>query len=803
MQVLNPRRRGAFALLRWLLWLSWLCFEALLLLGCAAYVYFSQDLPPLETLVHFRPAQGSMAYFSDGFLMARFAREHRRVLPPEAIPLRVRQAFLAAEDADFYSHGGIDLAGVARAAWHMLRRRSGRPRQGGSTITQQLAKTLIGTEKTLARKAREAVLARRLEASLSKDQILWTYLNNVYLGRRAYGVGAAARIYFGRELEELGPGQMAYLAGLLQRPSVLGRDHEAALARARYVLDQMVARGWLSREERRQALEDGIEPGPYQDPAVWRAPYAAEAVRRRLLDLVGEEKLYGGDLLVETSVVLPEQAAAREALMRGLQAIDRRQGFRGPAASLDPEAAARLQRMWQERGGFTAGPDGLMPALVLEPRRDVLRLLAGDVHLELPLAACRWARPYDEEARSNRGRLRDFRKILRAGDIVVLRLLPGQEPFFVPFLPGLQGAVLLREVGTGYLRAMVGGRDADISVFDRALQACRQPGSVFKPVYYSAALARGFTPATVITDAPLRLAQEGSLFAYRARNVDRRFCGDMILANALARSRNIPSLKIFRFVGAPETLRWARELGVKSPLAPVDALALGASCVRPAEMLGLYALFADRGRPRASVLIRKIVDSEGRTLLDRRHPSDPGLRADEALRHMLDYRPSPRPRGMSEELAYLGAALLRGVVERGTARKALGLSHPVAGKTGTTDHYDAWFIGFSAQRVAAVWVGPDDNRRVLGKGEHGGKVALPVFMELMERVHRELPARQIPGEAPPGVEIVAIDPKSGCRAGPGTSAIDLPFLVGTAPGEQASAEGSFGKLDVDRMGGRF
>lgn len=815
LEVVNTRRGGVRAFLRWLLLCGWLLAQVTLLAAFAAYVHFSRDLPPLDALVDYRPAQTTRVLTADGFLLAELAREHRTVLAAEEIPLRVRQAFLAAEDADFYRHGGIDLPGVMRAAWAMLQG-EGRPRQGGSTITQQLAKALIGHEKTLVRKAREAVLARRLEAVLTKDQILWTYLNHVYLGRDAYGAAAAARAYFGRPLAKLSLGELAYLAGLPQRPSWLNRHPDAALARQRYVLDQLVARGWATESERQAALAAGVRLVPRRDLALWRAPYAAEAARRLLTQRLGEEQSYAGGLRVETTIRLADQQAAQEELAAGLEAIDRRQGWRGPLVRLAPAAAAGLQRAWAEGRDFVPGADGLRPALVQQVSRTEALLHVGQTTATLHLADCTWARPYDEQATDNQGKLTDLRQALQPGDVVVVRVAgaesasPRPDPSppevdLVPFGPaGVQGAVLLREAGTGYLRALVGGRDADLSVFDRTHQACRQPGSVFKPVYYSAALGRGFTPATVLTDAPFKVEQAGSIFAYRARNADRSFRGDMILADALAQSRNIPSLKVFRYVGAAEVVQWARGLGVESPLALADALALGASCVKPAEMVGVYALFADHGLKRPEVLVRRITDAAGKVLLDQRHPSDDRLDAADALRLTFSYEP-PRPApALTPQVAHLTAALLRGVVERGTAAAARKLTHPVAGKTGTTDSYDAWFIGFSAQRIAGVWVGPDENRRVLGKGEHGGKVALPIFIRLMERVGGSLPVRDVPGEPPPGVELVAVDPRSGAAVRPGSSALLLPFLAGTAPEEQVQGPGGTpGELDPDRLGGRF
>jgi len=801
--IVNPRRGGLLGLCRWLLLLGWLGLQAVALGGLAAYVFFSQGLPPLEGLVHFAPEQTSTITSLDGFLLGELATTHRQVLPPEQIGPRVRQAFLAAEDADFYRHRGIDPAGVTRALLQLIRA-GGERQQGGSTITQQLAKAIIGREKTFGRKAREAVLALRLEALLSKDQILWTYLNQVYFGRGAYGVAEAARAYFGRELATLGIGELAYLAGLPQRPSAFMRDPAAALTRQRYVLDQLVAHGWATPAERAEALRQGITLQTGRDVTPWRAPWAVEAIRRQLGEELGEKLLLTGGLQIEAAVSLADSLVAQEALARGLQAVDRRQGYPGPLASLSPVAASRLTQAWHAGQDFTPGADAVRPALVLEAAKEGLRLLAGPHELTLTREQTRWARPYDESATRNEGELHDFREILRPGDVVVLGKDAAGAWELIPYGPrGVQGALLLREVATGYVRALVGGRDADLGSFDRVHQACRQPGSVFKPIFYNAALALGFTAATILTDAPFKVDVAGSFFAYRARNADRQFRGDMLLADALAQSRNIPSLKVFRYVGAPRAVLWAQALGIDSPLEAVDALALGASCVRPAEMVNAYARFVDQGRRVPELLVRRVRDAAGQTLLDRRHPSDPDLTAGEALELLRRHRPPPLAPGMTPQLAYLTTALLRGVVLRGTAAPARDLAHEAAGKTGTTDKYDAWFVGFTAHRVAGVWVGPDDNRRVLGRGEHGGRVALPIFHELVQRTHQGLTPWPLPGEPPPGIEFAAVDRQSGARVREGRG-LTLPFLVGTAPVvERPTTARDYGEADPDRLGGRF
>jgi len=809
--ILNPRRGGIVAALRWLLWLTWMVVLAGGAGTFAAYVALSRDLPRLEALVHYRPRQARRVVSADGFLLAVLGDENRRVVPPERIPVRLRQAFIAAEDAAFYQHPGIDAVAVLRAVVSLVRRRVGGGagyRQGGSTITQQLARSLLSREKTMLRKAREAILALRLEAVLSKDQILWTYLNEVYLGRRAYGVAAAARAYFDTPLRELDLGQMAYLAGLPQQPSALARDHEAAVRRAGYVLGQMVARGWAGATERDAVLEGGISLTPGQRPNLLRAPGAVQAAVRAVETALGPDAAGRNGAVVETTVLLTEQLEASAALDRSLSQLDRRQGQRPALARLDREQEALLRTSW-ESGALLPprGPEGLTAALVESVERKRARLRTGGAVRTLELSDHRWARPWDPAATRNRGRLRDLRKVLRSGDVVAVREAAPQDGddegklSLVSWPPGVQGAVLVAETGTGYRRVHLGSRDFDLSTFDHLRQACRQPGSIFKPVYYTAGLAAGLTPATVVVDAPLALEQQDSAFAYRARNADRRYRGDMLLADALAQSRNVPSLKVFRHVGAAEALRWAARLGITSPLAPVDALALGASCVHPEEMASAYGVFAEGGLRRAPLLLRTVRLPSGELLLDRRHASDPGLDAAAALRKTLAHVAPAR--ALTPELAYLTTALLRGVVERGTARKARSLTHPVAGKTGTTDSYDAWFAGFSAARVGVVWVGPGNNERVLGRGEHGGRVALPVLADLLEATQQDLPVRQLPGPAPPGVEWLAIDPSTGLRAARRGRARRLPFLVGTAPEELSTGPTGVSPADADRMSGRF
>lgn len=810
-RVLNPRRGGLLgAALRWALWLAWMAALAAVTGGFGLYVVLSRDLPRLEALVHYRPAQAQRVVSADGFLLAVLGDENRRVVGPQRMPLRLRRAFLAAEDAGFYGHPGIDAVAVVRAALALVRQRVGGGagyRQGGSTITQQLARSLLSRKKTLLRKAREAILAVRLEAVLSKDQILWTYLNEVYLGRRAYGVAAAARAYFDRPVEELELGQMAYLAGLPQQPSVLARDHAAALRRAGYVLDQMVRHGWASAAERDGALAAGIPLRPGLLPNLRRAPSALEAARRELTELLGPAVVRREGLQVETTIVLSEQLAGGAALERSLAALDRRQGYRGAWARLDEEQERRLVDAWS-RGEllFEPASDGLAPALVLSVERGSARLQVGGRAATLELADTRWARAWDASATRNRGRLADLRSALRPGELVVVQTPPSDAPEsrktrLVSWPPGVQGAALLGEVGTGYRRIHLGTRDADLSSFDHLRQACRQPGSIFKPIYYTAALATGLTAATIVVDAPLAIEQQDSVFAYRVRNADRSYRGDMLLADALAQSRNIPSLKVFRHVGAAETVRWARRLGITSPLDSVDALALGASCVHPEEMATVYSVFAEGGLRRPAVLVRTVRDAQGALLLDRRHPSDADLDAAAALRATRAYVPASET--LTRPLAYLGRSLLRGVVERGTARKASSLRHPVAGKTGTTDSYDAWFAGFSASRVGVVWVGPDDNRRVLGQGEHGGRVALPVFAALIEGTPEGMPVQDLPGPPPGGVQWVAVDPKTGLRAARRGRSRRLPFLVGSAPEEVSSGPAGLSPADADRMTGRF
>jgi len=658
----------------------------------------TRDLPPVETVSDWRAPRASRIVSSDGRTLAVLATERHTPTPLAKIPKRVAQAVVAGEDERFFAHGGVDPWAIARAAWTNLR--AGRVVQGGSTLTQQLAKAVLGPERTWRRKIREAVLARRIEGRMSKAAILEQYLNRVYFGRGAYGVSAASRAWFGRPLADLGIAEAAFLAGLPQRPSAFARDPSAARRRRDHVLDRMAANGWLDPEAHAAARSAPLTPRARKAAAPRAEAYAVEAARRTLLAEHGAKTLASAGLRVELSV--------------------------------DPAASRHAQRVVRQA------------AQALEARRG-------------------------------------------------------------PEAPGrVEGALLAVDPASGAALAWVGGRDFAASQFDRTTQACRQPGSLFKPLVYSAALAlppaRRLTAATLLTDAPLRGEYQGEGLWYRPRNFEGRYRGPLTLGRALAESRNAPSIEVLRAVGAPKAVAWARRLGVASPLDPVDGLVLGGSCVRPSEMVEAFTVFANGGRPAPPFVIARVTDSQGATLVDRRPPWGRDLSAGQALDRMRAFR--PREPVIAPPVAAVTDELLRAVARSGTARSVLkGWAWPANGKTGTSDKYDAWFAGRTARMLAVLWLGADQNKAPLGPEETGAKAALPAWHAFMGPLHEGLEPIDpwdADAPAPPGVERAWVDRRTGLRGRPDDAIPAMPFLAGTAPRSASDRTALYGASAAER-----
>ena len=773
--------------------------------------HYGADLPDIEALAQWDPPRATRVWSADEWLLAHLADERRTPVAAERIPLTVARAVVASEDERFFQHRGVDPAAILRAA--LANYRAGKVVQGGSTLTQQLAKSLLGPQRTWERKIRELLLSRRIEERFTKREILWLYLNQVYFGRGAWGIDEAARAYFGRGIERVSLSEAAFLAGLPQRPSILAHAPRDAEARRRRVLRRMEAAGWLTTAEREAAEADSPRFRPTSDPFPNRAPFAAEAVRRQLVRSFGHKRVQTGGLRVLTTVNLGETRAGRAAVERVSESLDRRQGHRGPLArSLLPGTPARarfLERWTKAYGPAPPAPGAAVEAIIEGVEATSASALIGSAKASLTLAAGRWMKPWDKAAEDNEGEIHDLTAALAPGDVVLVRVLPGApggELGVAPVPPpGVQGSLVAIDPHTGAIRSYLAGRDADASEYDRIAQACRQPGSVFKPIVYSEALAQGYTTASLLTDAPYRGEYQGGGLYYRPGNFDREFRGQITLARALSSSRNTASIELLRKVGMDKAIARARRLGIESPLDPVEGLVLGGSCVKPLEVARAFSSFAAAGRVAAPHLLRKVTTPNGEVLLDRTHPGDPDLGAVAALRRAtaLASAPPAGPGALDPRHAWMMSYLLRDVVRSGTATKARDWEWPAAGKTGTSDRHDAWFAGFTARMLAVAWVGPDRNDRALGKDETGARVALPAWLELMTAAHAGYEPVN-PWESPPeGIHLAAVDPHTGLRAARGGRSIRLPFIDGTAPRTLSDPTSSFGRGALGREGMGF
>ncbi|MBK6849888.1 MAG: PBP1A family penicillin-binding protein [Proteobacteria bacterium] len=729
-----------------MLWLLGLGALAVLLGGLAlggALLYYGADprLPRITSLRDYRPRLLTTVVDRHGALLGELGQERRTVVSIEQLPPQLVQAVVAAEDAAFFQHRGLDYLGMLRALGANLR--AGHFVQGGSTITQQVVKTFFLTpERTIRRKIQEVLLAQRLEQQLGKREILALYLNQIYFGHGRYGVQEASGFFFGKEVAQLGLAECALLAGLPQSPQRLSplRHPERAKQRQTYVLRRMAELGFISSQVAQRVVAEPIRVVRRKRPYLGSAPEVMDLVRQRLLEAFAADRFDSLGLRVQTTIDGGLQLAAREALHGGLQALDARHRWHEAKRRLsDPQ-----QRRWRRRLGRAqaqVAPGQEVEALVeaVDDRQRRLTVDLGGRRAEVSLDNPR----YDP---AGVPLLRRF----TVGAVVRLRAVEAQR---LVFDPGPQGAVVALDPRSGDVLALVGGYDQQPGGFNRALAALRQPGSAFKPFVYAAAIDSGrYTPASLQEDAP---AVYGS---WAPRNFDDTYLGPVRLRQALAHSLNSVTVRLLDELGVAPVRELARRLGISSPLGNDLSLALGSYGVRPLEIATAYAAFANGGRRVESRVISRlgasaIAQSETQQVL--------------------------RP-----EVAYVVQSMMQSVVTEGTATGALALGRPVAGKTGTTnDHKDAWFIGFTPQLLVAVWVG-FDNPRPLGRGETGGHAALPIWLRVMREALRGQP--RLPFPQPPGVVQQRIDPRTGLLAAPGAvEAIDEVFVQGTEPQQEA------------------
>jgi len=839
---IENRRRGGFVgfLLRSLLALGVVAAIAGGQAAVALYVHLSRDLPQIPPFEAIRFGGVSTVRAAHGQTLAEVFEERRYLVPRDRIPKVLVDAVLASEDARFFEHSGLDLRGIARAVWSNLR--AGEVREGASTLTQQLARTLLlGQEKSLRRKVREAILARRIEDIYSKDQILTLYLNLVFMGEGAYGIQAASRTYFGKDVSDLDASEAAIVATLPQSPGRVTPVSNPAEVRVRRdrVLRRMRETGTLPPEQEAEARAAEVRVAGSHDDLGDRAPVPASAAMREVRPLIAVDQgsdLFGAPAGLEavTTIDLGLQWAAQDAVSEAARAIDRRQGYRGPLGRIReakfPEFARR-NRAWLDKHGVREDLPYGRPvlAVVTESGPDLARLLvAAGTEGVLPLANMAWAVPYTEfpkDASGGRtevakvsldGKIDAVDKVLRPGDVVLVsrvkpappkappkrkkgkKAAPAPEPvappdagpplalFALQQLPRPQAALVAMEPRSGRVVAMAGGTDFDTSQVNRT-ESVRQTGSVVKPVYYSKAYDAGVAPSTVMSGAPFR---EGQWTPEGDAAVD-----DMTLWQALTRSENNVSIRVLRMVieraGLDGLNEWARRLGLTRPFQGFAAEALGVDAT-PAEVLSAFGTFANGGIRPDPVLVSMVRDGRGNVLVDRRSPRDANCPILDAIVREVAAPPEAARRAITAEAAWITAANLRDVAEEGTAKSAKKLGRPVCGKTGTLP-FDVWFAGWTHEVAAVAWVGQDTRERWLGRsrasgGVFGADTALPAWVSFARAAAGGRPAVDDLASPPEGVVVARVDAATGLLAA-GEDGIAVPHLKGTEPTEVAPEPG--------------
>ncbi|MCW5723807.1 MAG: penicillin-binding protein 1A [Maricaulaceae bacterium] len=766
------------------------------LIAAAIYVIrVTDDLPNYEQLALYEPPIMSRVHAGDGLLIAEYARQHRVFVPIENIPPHVINAFLAAEDRNFYEHGGLDFRGIIRAAIsNVFNHLQGRRLEGASTITQQVAKNfLLTSDQNFDRKIREMVLARRIERAFTKDQILELYLNEIYLGFRAYGVAAAALNYFGRSLDELELHEVAFLAALPKAPANYHpiRRHDEAVARRNWVLARMAVNGFITEDEAREAAARPLETVErLTGDDYLAAEYFVEEVRRQVFSMYGADELYDGGLSIRTTLDTRMQLAARRALRNGLVTYDRGRGWRGALGAIETGGDwAQALRDFEDVPA-DAG-DGWERAVVLAAGEQSARIgLADGAQGTIPLSELTWARRLNDDG-SRGPAVQRASQVLSPGDVVLVqRLEEGEAAYGLRQVPAVNGALMAMDPHTGRVLAMVGGYSFQQSQFNRATQARRQPGSAFKPFVYAAAMANGYTPASLILDAPFVAAGGPELRFYRPTNYSNVFYGMSTLRLGLELSRNVMTVRLAEEMGMRPIVEFGESFGVYDRLDPVLAMSLGAGETTLWRLVTGYAALVNNGRRVDPTILDRVQDRHGRTIYVHDQRDCETCDADEWRPGLREPQlPEPGEQAADPVIAYQIVYMLEGAVRRGTGTALNRLGRPLAGKTGTTNDFrDAWFVGFGPDLVAGVYIG-FDMPRPLGDGQAGGIIAAPIVADFFETALRDYPVA--PFRVPDGVRFVPIDRTTGEPSVIGRpNTILEAFLPGTEPSRASIDEQS-------------
>lgn len=754
------------------------------------FYYYGRDLPDYKQLAVYDPPTVTRVHAGDGRLLAEYAIEKRVYVPITAMPGRVVNAFLAAEDKNFYLHPGVDILSVFRAiVTNLANLGENRRPVGASTITQQVAKNfLLTNEVSIERKIKEAILAFRIEHAFTKDRILDLYLNEIYLGSGVYGVAAAALHYFNKSLDELAIAEAAYLAALPKAPNNYHpiRRPEAALARRNWVIGRMLEDGRISLNEAEAAWAQPFEI-EFSDPTdTVKADYFVEEVRRELAEVYGESGLYEGGLSVRTTLDPWMQDLAERALRDGLMAYDRRHGWRGPVATLDPASEA-----WRTRLAGVRQPPGTAAwrlAMVTGVEKTQAEIgFANGGSGRIPFAEMKWARPWLKDQRVGRAPRRAG-DVVAVGDVVLVEAVEADEKgnayegaaFALRQVPDVNGALVAIDPHTGRVLAMSGGFSFKESEYNRATQAYRQPGSAFKPFVYLAAMDHGFTPATIVLDAPMVIDQGAGLGKWKPSNYSNKFYGPTPLRLGLERSRNLMTVRLAQEVGMDNIVEYSRKFGIDESMRPLLSMALGAGETTLLKLTTGYAMLVNGGKKITPTLIDRVQDRRGKTVYRHDGRACTECQAPAPGEGGMPELPDVREQIADPRSVYQVVSMLQGVVERGTGRRIRSVGKPLAGKTGTTnDSADTWFLGFTPDLAVGVFVGFDEPR-TLGPKETGSSVAAPIFRDFMAEALEGKPA--IPFRIPPGLRLVRLNVETGQLARFGDDNVILEaFKPGTVP----------------------
>ena len=747
-------------------------------IGTTAIFYqFSKGLPDIRELKNYKPSLTTKVYSDTNELIDEFYIEYRVLVPLSKVPNILIKASIAVEDSRFFDHHGIDLFGILRAFIKNVK--AGRIVEGGSTITQQVAKTMFLTpEKAIKRKIKEVILALRIERLFSKDEILEIYFNQIYYGHGAYGVEAAAKTYFGKHVGQITLAEAAFIAGLPRAPVYYSpyKYMEQAWKRRAYSLNRMMREGFISAENAKRAANSEFKLADRYKKNKNASQYFVEYIRRYIQKKYGSTNLYRNGLNIFTTLNIKDQEIAHQTILRGLRKADKRYGYRGPIGKIKIDKDGSLNSMdgamLNLQNPDITNKNIYQPGEILKGVVTKINEKSVDVDLStetgtIDLKNMKWARVPDTNVDGKWTKITNPREALEEGDIIEVKILPheilrSQDTLKLALEqePLVQGALVSIDVPTGHIKSMVGGRNFSESEFNRATQAFRQPGSAFKPIIYSAAMEKGFTPATIIVDSPVIYADENKFVnTWKPINFEQKFYGPTTLRNAITHSRNVVTIKILQKIGIKSLVGFIRRIGIGSPINEDLSLALGSSGVTPLDLTTAYSIFARGGIRIPPSAIRYITDRNG-NLLEENNPVF--------------------ERVVSEEIAYLVTNLLKNVVNQGTGKKVKVIGRPVAGKTGTTNNYvDTWFLGYSPERVTGVWVGMDDYAP-LGKYETGSRTASPIWLDYMKNVLKDTPITDF--KVPPGVVFAKVDPKTGLLAPAGQkNYIFESFIEGTEP----------------------